>query len=241
MHMETHGAGDRRCIAFHGWGGDHREFAAVAAHRPPGVRIDSVDLPGCGASPAPPAWSLDGIIHSLAEALGPFHGVTLAGYCSGAVFAMRLAHQRPAEVRRLVLIDPFAYVPWYFRIFLAGTPGRRAYGAAFARPEGRRIINRVLRARHSPEDDFTGAFARVHHETALNYLRLFAQVKVREMSGLTLPIDLIHGERTFAAVRDSVRRYRRLWPHARVTELRGLGHLPMVRGAGEIARVLFAD
>lgn len=241
MHVETYGSGSRRFIAFHGWGGDHREFAAVASHRPEGVRLESVDLPGYGASAAPEKLNLDDMVQQMAEELQPLSGVTLAGYCSGAIFAMLLARQQPDEVSRLVLIDPFAYVPWYFRIFLAGGIGRRAYAFTFARPQGRSLVNRILRWRHSPDDDFTGSFARVNHDTVLNYLRMFGGLSLRDFAGLRVPVDLVFGARTFSAVRDSVGRFQRLWPHARTFELSGMGHLPMVRGARDIARILFGD
>ncbi len=201
--------------------------------------MDCVDLPGYGGSPPPPEWTLEAVVRTMADAMEPVQDVTLAGYCSGSAIALLWALRQPSAVRRLVLIEPFAYVPWYFRLFLAGAPGRRAYEFAFARDAGRALVNGLLRRRHGREGDFTGAFARLNHEVVLRYLRMFRTVSLDKFSGLRIPVDLVWGSRTFGAVRDSVARFQRRWPHARRFELPGLGHLTMAGGAGEIARILF--
>ena len=58
MHVEQYGVGRRTFVAIHGWGGDHREFAPLAARLPEDVRLLSVDLPGYGNSPKPARASL---------------------------------------------------------------------------------------------------------------------------------------------------------------------------------------
>lgn len=242
MHVEEYGRGKRVFLAFHGWGGDHREFAPVAARRPPDARVLSVDLPGYGKSPKPASWDLAELVAEVAALLEErdLRDVTLAGYCSGAVIALLAAERDASRLRRLVLIDPFAYVPWYFRIFLAGEFGRRAYRASFASPAGRRITNWVLRRRQDRNADFMGAFGRVDHEVTLRYMELFGRVgPIARFGRLHLPIDLVCGGRTFGAVRDSVRLYAALWPHARLHRLPGEGHLMMVRGAAAVAGILF--
>ncbi len=242
LHVETWGDGPRAFIGLHGWGGDHREFAPLAARRPPDSRLIGFDLPGCGRSPPPPRWDPAAIADLLADAVARHGGAapTLVGYCSGAALALLVAERAPDRVARLVLIEPFAFVPWYFRIFLAGAFGRRAYRAAFAGAFGRRATNWALRRRQGAEEDFTAAFARVDHESALRWLRLFAAIgTARRFAGLRRPTDLAVGERTFAAVRESVRQYQAQWPHARMHRLRDVGHLPMRRGARQIAEIVF--
>ncbi|MBN1270047.1 MAG: alpha/beta fold hydrolase [Kiritimatiellae bacterium] len=242
MHIEQYGKGERTFVAFHGWGGDHREFAPLAARLPEGARLLSVDLPGYGRSPKPPRWEMKAIVGEIVRELDErgLNEITLVGFCSGAVVALLVAQQVPGRVKRIVMIDPFAFVPWYFRIFLAGEFGRRAYRATFASPMGRRITTRILRQRQRTDDDFMGAFGRVDHETTQEWLRLLhLEEPASRFAGLSVPIDIAHGERTFAAVRESVREYLENWPDARVFQLHNVGHLPLVRGAGQLAAIVF--
>ena len=70
---------------------------------------------------------------------------------------------------------------------------------------------------------------------------MFGRLSLSLFAGMRVPVDLLHGSRTFRAVRKSVGQFHRLWPQARVFELKGMGHLPMVRGAREMAGILFGD
>jgi pimeloyl-ACP methyl ester carboxylesterase len=243
MHIEEYGTGARTFLAFHGWGGDHREFAPLAARLPDGVRLLSVDLPGYGRSPAPPRWEMTPIVDGILRAIDAagVDDMSLVGFCSGAVMALLVAQRIPARVSRIVMIEPFAFLPWYFRIFVAGEFGRRAYRTTFASPLGRRITTWVLRRRQSTDDDFMGAFGRIDHEAAQQWLGLFHRVgRADQFAGLAMPIDIACGERTFAAVRESVREYGAIFPQARMHELRHVGHLPLVRGAKQLVPIVFA-
>ena len=230
-------------MGLHGWGGDHREFAAVAGRLPEGFRLLSPDLPGYGESDWPRAWDAGEIVDSLELALrsrGAFPCV-MAGFCSGAALAALLA-RRDGAAARLVMIDPFAFVPWYFRLFLAGGLGRRAYSATFRSAAGRAVTDRILKKLQRSDEDFTRAFETLDHDVTLSYLELLNRLDARrELAGLSIPVDIILGDRTFGAVRRSVEIYRELLPQARVHLLKGAGHLPMVRGAAEIARVLTGE
>ncbi len=233
-------AGGRTVAGLHGWGGDHREFAAVAARLPAGFRLLSPDLPGYGQSPPPERWDVTGIVDGIEKALRAREAFpcVLAGFCSGAALAALLA-RRGGAAERLVMIDPFAFVPWYFRLFLAGGFGRRAYAATFRSAAGRAVTDRILKKMQRSDEDFTRAFESLDHDVALHYLALLNTLDARrELEGLAIPVDIICGERTFGAVRRSVEIYSRLLPGARVHVLRGSGHLPMVRGAEQIARIL---
>ena len=103
MFVKEYGRGQREFLCFHGWGGDHREFAPLA-------------------SPAPRKWSLDEIVTEAILILENRDSQLcgLVGFCSGAGLALMVAARAPAKVERVVMIDPFAFVPWYFRIFLSG-------------------------------------------------------------------------------------------------------------------------
>ena len=241
MYVEQYGDGPEIYLAFHGWGGDHREFAPLAARLSPEAALHSVDLPGYGRSPRPREESLTAVANEVREyASGLGQSITLIGFCSGAVIAMMVARAEPARYKRMVLIDPFAYLPWYFRIFTAGEFGRRAYQTTFASAVGRRLTNWILRKKQTQDADFMAAFSRVDHAVTHRYLEWFARFgSLEPYRVLSLPIDIAVGEHTFAAVRKSVCDFCALWPHARTQPLRHVGHLPMVKGAGQLAELIF--
>ena len=246
MYVERYGRGEPRCFALHGWGGSHRDFAPLAAHMPARVSLLSADLPGTGRSPAPREWSLRSIVDEICEAVEAFaafdsrEGATLVGNCSGAILALLVAEKLKGRIGRLVLVDPFAYMPRYFRLFTNRSIGRRAYDATFANPFGRWITNQTLRRRRTPGSDLTASFNDTNHEAARRYLALFSEMEgVERFKDLRLPIDLAYGERTFGAVRRSVEMWRAVWPQARAWRLEGAGHLPLQEAAGELCEIIF--
>ena len=167
---------------------------------------------------------------------------TLVGFCSGAGLALMVAARAPAKVKRVVMIDPFAFVPWYFRIFLSGGFGRRAYAATFQTSAGRKITDWVLKRLQTSEADFTNAFIDLDHKVTLRYLQLLSHVDIsKQFDSLKMGIDILYGEHTFDAVRKSVEIFSRLLPQVKVTELRGVGHLPMIKGARQLAAIIFVE
>jgi pimeloyl-ACP methyl ester carboxylesterase len=241
MHFKQYGEGSRAILAIHGWGGDHREFAPLASRLPQGMRLLSVDLPGYGQSPPPERWDLSLIVGGLAAVVDEtgLPDLTLIGFCSGAFLALLLARERKEQVARLVMIDPFAYLPWYFKLFTLGEFGRRAYHASFVSAAGRTIVNMVLQRRQPTDSNFTEAFTRVDHEVTQRYLNMFSRFGgLESFRELGVAVDLVYGANTFTAVRRSVRYFQTLWPHARIHEMKGVGHLPLVKGARQLAKIL---
>ena len=243
MFVERHGRGERVFFALHGWGGDRRTFAPLAAHVPAGASFYSADLPGCGLSFAPREWTADAVACEVAETIMNLEAprVTLVGNCGGAVFALLAAQRLGAEkIARVVMIDPFAYLPRYFRVFTSETIGRRAYEATFANPVGRWITNQSLRGRRSGAGDLTASFAETDHEVARKYLALFDEVgNVERFRGFDAPVEIAHGERSFGAVKRSLALWRAVLPQARVRVLAGAGHLPISEATAQVAELLF--
>lgn len=244
MFCKTYGKGQRLYLAFHGWAGDHREFSAIAARLPDDACWISVDLPGYGDSPAPTAWDIKTITEQLSDELSDLldahHDITLVGFCSGVVLGLELARKRPGSIKRIVMIDPFAFLPWYFKIFTLGEFGRRAYASTFMSPAGRKITDKILSSMQTADTDFTGAFVEADHELIQNYLRLFASLNGRQVfAGFEVNVEIARGEKTFGAVKKSVRQIREQWPDAPVHELARTGHLPLIKGARELRRIIF--
>jgi len=98
----------------------------------------------------------------------------------------------------------------------------------------------MLKRFQTADADFTRAFVNLDHDVTLRYLELGARLNIHDrLADLRMDIDLLYGEHTFGAVRKSVEILRRLWPQAREVQLRGVGHLPMVKGARQLAAIIF--
>ncbi len=241
MFVKRHGSGPDAYFCLHGWSGDHRTFDPLLPFVPDGARLYAADLPGCGESAAPERWELSAVSREIGAAIAECGApVTLVGNCIGALLGMRAALEGPERVRRLVLIDAFAFWPWYFRVFTARGWGRYAYACAFANPVGRWIANRSLASKRAGDSDLTEGFARARHEVALRYLDLVGQFQsAEEFSALSLPVDVVFGARSFGAVRESAAVWRGLWPWARIWELKGAGHLPIREAAQALGEIVF--
>ncbi len=242
MRIERHGKGERAYLGLHGWGGDHRTFAPLAEHMPASARLYAADLPGYGRSPAPPEWSLPAIVDEIVRAIAQVDEakITMIGNCSGAILGLLVAERLPDRIERLILIDPFAFMPWYFKVFVAGSFGRYAYYSTFANPIGRWLTNASLKRKRTATSDLTRSFSAIDHKISQHYLALLAEIKdITQFDNLGMPIDIVYGEKTFSAVKESVARWKALWPQARATELRGAGHLPIEEATKQLSEIVF--
>ncbi|MBS1788790.1 MAG: alpha/beta fold hydrolase [Acidobacteria bacterium] len=241
MHLEQYGTGSEIYVGLHGWSGDYTTFAPLLKHLPAEVSLYSADLPGCGKSPAPVRWDLSAIAHEITEAILRLQTkVTLIGNCSGALLGLLAVSRIPNQFRRLVLIDPLAFWPWYFKVFVNPSFGKYAYYSTFANPIGRWLTNRSLKAKRTADSDLTQSFAAINHETVYRYLTLLTGIDgIAQFGGLRMPIDIVYGERTFAAVKQSAERWRSIWPQARCRELAGAGHLPIEEATAQLSELIF--
>ena len=247
MLIHETGEGLRGVVGFHGWSGDHRTFRPLEDLLLEGWTFFSFDLPGCGESEEPAVWSFRAVAREVAEEvvrLG-MRDLVLVGSCSGAILTAFVARElremgRPEVAARLVMIDPFAYCPWYFRFFLVPVFGPLMYATAFANPVGRWITNLFLQDKRAGDTNLTESFAAVDHHVVWKYLKmLFECGRPGQFRGLHLPVDILYGEKTFSAVRRSVQEWKEALPQARVKELKGVGHLPISEGTDEVAKVVF--
>ena len=240
MRTERWGRGSRQFLGLHGWNGTRQTFASLVDRLPEDVTFRSVDLPGCGESAPPLTWDLDSVTAEIARELdGP---TTLVGNCSGAILALLVAERAPALVERVVLIDAFAWWPWYFRIFLEPHIGRYAYFSTFANPVGRWLTNASLKGRRSAGTDLTGGFARADHESIYRYLTLLRDAgNAENFRDLAMPIDVLYGSKSFAAVRQSAYTWAGMWPQARTFRLENAGHLPILEAARQVKEILFGE
>lgn len=242
MHFERTGSGERIFVALHGWGGSHLTYAPLARYVPRGVSLFAADLPGYGRSPRSDARTAEALGAAVGTAI---EGVTasrftLVGNCSGAILACLAAPALGSRVERLVLIDPFAFVPWYFKVFIHPAIGRCAYYSTFANPVGRWLTNASLKKKRGASTHLTDSFRDVDHEVSLAYLAMLdALGSIERFGSIAAPLDILYGARTFAAVKTSLEDWRRVLPQARCWEIRGAGHLPIDDAPEEVASIVF--
>lgn len=240
--VHTHGVGDEVYIGYHGWSGSHRSMEPLVSYLPRTARLVAFDLPGFGQSAPPKRWSFEDYVAGLDAALDALEvdDATVIGNCAGAILALEQAVRCPGRFRRLVLIDPFAYVPWYFRLLTMPVFGTLFYRLSFANPFGRFVTDVALKSKRTEETNLTEAFHRVDHANAFSYLRMLCSLgSSARYASLDLPVQLLFGERTFSAVRRSVEILSDVWPHAEVAVLLGAGHLPVREATQEVARYAF--
>ena len=244
MHVERFGSGPDVYVGVHGWGGSHVTFRPLVPHLPETATLHAVDLPGYGRSKWHPVDSASGIAQPIAEYIDSLDvpQVTLIGNCSGAILGLLTNELVPSRIARLVLIDPFAFLPWYFKVFVNPTYGRIAYHSTFANPFGRWATNLSLKKNRTADSDLTRSFESIDHEVSLRYLALLdAVASIERFRPVTAAIDIAYGARTFGAVRQSVAMWRALWPQARAHVIAGAGHLPIEEAPAEVARSAFAS
>lgn len=244
MFVKHYGRGPRLFVGLHGWSGDHRAFAPLAALQPEGVTLSCPDLPGCGASPALRGLTLESLSAELAGVMLSFdRPFTLVGNCSGALFGLAAIEYHPelaGRIERLVMIDPFAYNPWYFRLLVTPLLGKLAYYSSFGNPLGRWVTNLSLAGHRTEESDLTVSFTEVDHAVSYRYLEIMTGIdSIDRWAGLRLQTDLVHGARTFGAIRRSVAMWQGIWPHLRVHELSAAGHLPIEEATADLGHLIF--
>jgi len=246
MHVERYGSGANLILGLHGWSGSHDSFAPLRPFLPPDVSLYAPDLPGYGRSPAPRQWRLDlvadeiaGLIRQLAQPC-----LTLLGNCSGGLLGLCAVLRLQQEglerlVHSILLIDPFAYWPWYFRVFASPAIGRYAYACSFRNPIGRWLVNRSLAGRRLEDTDLTDGLDSISADLAVQSLGMLRQIPGPEaFGGIQLPITILYGEKTFQSVRRSAAVYRRVWPQAQVVEIAGAGHVPLREAPAAVVRAL---
>ncbi|MCB1221612.1 MAG: alpha/beta hydrolase [Planctomycetales bacterium] len=248
MPAERIGNGTHACFAIPGWGEDRNCYLPLVAQLGPGTCLYSVDPPGYGNTAPPPEYSFEAVAELLQreyEEASRLEGRpidTLLGNCSGALFACELALRLDPAPRRLLLVDPFAFLPGYFRVFLRRDFGRHAYNSTFANPVGRWLTNVLASGREDRSTDMTQSFRSVDHEVTYRYLEMFGtHPGIDRFSSLDCEVRIATGERTFAAVKKSVQMWQDLWPHAIVTSIPACGHLPIREAPEGLCEALFSN
>ncbi len=250
MYFAKYGNGKKVFVGFHGWSGDHKTFLPLIPYVPEDVAFYCADLPGTGQSELPEHWNIDCFIEQICQALISLQSenMTILGSCSGGLmglFVAKLLKKKGLDslLSRLVLIDPYAYFPWYFSAFVSpgvGKIGWYAYYTTFANPIGRWMTNLSLKNHRSKEVSLTDSFAEANHRATYQQLKILVEGgRADQFRGLDLKIDVVYGRKTFGAVKKSITLWQQIFCNANYHELPNAGHLPIEESTKELAAILF--
>ena len=211
-------------LLLHGWGAT-KELMLPIAQRLTGYRVIAPDLPGFGATAAPPsAWGVDDYsawVIALLDRLGVAR-THVVGHSNGGRIAIALAAAWPERVGRLVLTDSAGIRPrhglryhWRVRAFKLLRAAARSpwLPAVMRRAAGRRA---ELRG----SVDYRAAAGTLR----ASMVRLVNADLRAQLPRLQAPTLLIWGDRDEETPPADARTMERLIPDAGVVMLEGSGH-----------------
>jgi pimeloyl-ACP methyl ester carboxylesterase len=226
-----------------------------------GYRVIAPDQIGFCKSSKPAHYQysfqqLAGNTHALLDSLG-VGKATLIGHSTGGMLAIRYGLMYPADVDRLVLVDPIGLedwqakgVPWqsvdtWYRQELQTSAERirdyerTTYYAGTWRPEYEKWVQMLAGLNAGPGHQI------VAWNSALIYDMIYTQPVVYELGALRMPVLLIIGDKDTtaigknfapAAVRPTLGNYPTLGkeaaariPHSTLVEFPDLGHAPQIQ------------
>ncbi len=231
------GAGVPWVLALHGWQRTHADFGAVLSPPDGGPVLDAYapDLPGFGASPAPPAgWASGAYAEVVGELLGEMAPhVVVVGHSFGGRVALRLAARFPDRVAALVLTGaPVAPRP-------AGTKAPRP---ARAFRVGR-ALHRAGLVRDTRMEALRHKYGSTDYRQAQGILRQVLVANLAEdysadLKRITCPVELLWGREDTEAPLAGAGVLATLMPSARLTILDGVGHLVPVEAPADLRAVV---
>ncbi|MCX5227243.1 alpha/beta fold hydrolase [Streptomyces sp. NBC_00233] len=236
-------------LLIHGSGASGGSWNPVVPALAGSRHVLRVDLPGCGQSPPAASYDVPGQAVRVAAhldrlGLGP---LTVVGHSSGGYVATALAEQRPDLVRSIALISTGPSLgallpqPLVLRVLL-GPP----FGPLLWSRRSDAMIRKGLRATAARPvdipDDMVAEMRGTTYRTFRTVLRrgteYLAERSVPErLTTLDLPVLAVFGTADPRWEPSSVHEYDAV-PNARVEQLPGVGHLPMLEAPEATGRLL---
>ncbi|MDX2259550.1 MAG: alpha/beta fold hydrolase [Hyphomicrobiaceae bacterium] len=253
-HVQEMGAGPA-LLLLHGTAATTHSWAGLMPLLARHFRVIAPDLPGHGFTSAPPAarLSLDGMagdVATLLDRLGIAPEVVI-GHSAGAAILVRQALDGRVRPRSIIALNG-ALLPF-------GGIGGVLFPALarllFVNPLAASIVAWRARDRATVERLIVGTGSRIDATGLDIYARLFTSKRhagaalammanwdldrlKRELPRLAVPLELVVASGDIAIPPQCAFDVARLAPKARVTYLRGLGHLAHEEDAEQVARVV---
>ncbi len=243
VHILEYGNGPDIWVGLHGWNGSAETFDTIEAFIPENVTFLSVDLPGYGKSTVPPVWDISAIgaqiDRAVCERIGE-QSYSMMGSCGGAIVGLYVARAADTRLDNFVCMEPFAFLPWYLRIFMWPVLGWLFYWSSFGTPIGRAITNRAMAKHRNEETNMLDSFSKGSLMIPYRYLVLFNQIKASsQFADLPGHKILVCGENTFGAIHESVEIWSQIWPEAESIKIPGAGHLVLLEAPAAVAEQVF--
>jgi pimeloyl-ACP methyl ester carboxylesterase len=213
--------GSVELIWAHGWGQTHEAMLPLAQAMRRSARSILVDLPGFGASPAPPApWSTADYADAMAEWLGgrpPAPRVWIA-HSFGSRVGLQLAARHPEMLGGLFLIAA------------AGLPPQRTPWTR-ARVMARRWAFRLARqftAEGPARDRLRARFGSADYRAAGPLRPILVKAVTEDLTAIArairVPTVLVYGDHDRETPPEMGMRFNKLMPQSRLYVLRGFDH-----------------
>ncbi|MBM4314819.1 MAG: alpha/beta hydrolase [Deltaproteobacteria bacterium] len=227
-------------IFFHGLIGNEDTFGlchdAFASH----FTVYRPAWPGYGNSSPLPDFSIEDLVEigkNFIQSLG-HPSVTLVGNCLGGNVAMELARRYPDMVRRLILIELYAYFPWYFLLLLVSGLNRILYRMVFQTRVCFYLLNSFMPLQQRNGNNgwmYTWeGFNRTPVESALGFLKAIRRF-YKKMHPIyvgsyrsSLPVIYVEGGRSFGPVKEFIRLARLCFLYLTVVGVPESLHNPVV-------------
>jgi pimeloyl-ACP methyl ester carboxylesterase len=199
-------------VFFHGWIGNEDTFGpchtAFARH----YTVYRPAWPGYGKSPPLPEVSIEDLVeigrHFILAMGDP--PVTLVGNCLGGTIAMELIRRHPGVVNRLVLIEMYAFMPWYLHLLLIPHLNLLLFKLLLSSTAGFRFLNRLLTTRVAGDGDgmryIEEGFHRTPARTAVDFIGAVNRFEKRyrplygEQFQTHVPTIYVEGGRNFEPI-----------------------------------------
>jgi len=101
LHVEVNGRG-APLVLLHGWGMHGGVWGDAVAQLAQSFTVHTVDLPGCGRSPALATTNLDTLVCALSEHFGK--PVSVCGWSLGGQVALHWVLREPAKINKLIVV-----------------------------------------------------------------------------------------------------------------------------------------
>lgn len=199
-------------VFFHGWIGNEDTFgpchAAFARH----YTVYRPAWPGYGNSHPLPEISIEALVEIgrrfiLATGDPP---VTLVGNCLGGNIAMELLRRYPELVNRLVLIEIYAFMPWYLHLLLIPLLNVLLFKLLLSSTKGFHILNSLMTTRVAAAGNgiryIEEGFHRTSTGTAIDFIRAVNRFEkryrplYREQFRTDVPTIYVEGGRNFKPI-----------------------------------------